>query len=335
MALNGCMGRVLVLGGTGWVGHRIAARAVERGDTVTCLARGESGAAPPGAQLVPADRRLPDAYQGLDGDWDEVIEIAHDQELVESALVALADRARHWTLVSSVSVYARTDEPGADESADLVEVGPEDGERDYAQAKVAAERASAHHLGDRLLVVRPGLIAGPGDPSDRFGYWMARLDRGGPALTPTTHGRRVQVIDVDDLADFVVGAADRAGVGVVNAVGHSHDLADVLAQTARATGFTDPFVAREDDWLLARDVDYWAGPRSLPLWLPPTHTGFADHRNDAYLAAGGTIRPLGQTISRVLADERSRGIARTRRSGLDPAQEWALLHDEGTEARPR
>ena len=332
MALNGPMRRVLVLGGTAWLGRRIAGGAAERGAQVTCLARGQSGAPPEGVRLVSADRTHPDAYDALDGDWDDVIELAYDPGLVGPALVALADRARHWTLLSSISVYARTDEPGADESAELVEATHDDGEHDYARAKVAAERASREQLTDRLLIVRPGLIAGPGDPSDRFGYWMARLDRGGPALIPMPEGRRVQVIDVDDLAGFVIAAAEQQQVGVVNAVGHSHDLAEVLTRTAEATGFDDPFVARDDDWLLAHDVHYWAGPRSLPLWLPPTHTGFTEHRNGAYLAAGGRIRPLEETITRVLADERTRGIDRERCSGLTAAQERALLHDERADA---
>ncbi len=102
----------------------------------------------------------------MHGEWDEVIELSHELDLVEPALDALADAAAHWTLVSTVSVYARNDEPGADETADVVE--PTDLSK-YADAKVAAERSSAARLGSRLLIGRPGLIVGPGDPSDGSG----------------------------------------------------------------------------------------------------------------------------------------------------------------------
>ena len=99
----------------------IARVAISDGAEVVCLARGDSGAAPEGVCFVQADRTMPGAYDQVDGEWDEVIELAYGPELVESALDAFADRARHWTLVSTVSVYRRNDEPGADESAELVE----------------------------------------------------------------------------------------------------------------------------------------------------------------------------------------------------------------------
>ncbi|WP_149204131.1 NAD-dependent epimerase/dehydratase family protein [Actinotalea subterranea] len=316
------MRRVLVLGGTAWLGREIARTAVARGADVVCLARGESGPAPAGARLVKADRADPGAYDALEGDWDEVVELSYDPVLVASALDALADRARHWTLISSVSVYRRNDEPGADEAADVVE--PTD-LTEYAQAKVAAERATTARLGERALVVRPGLIVGPGDPTDRFGYWLARLHRGGRVLTPTTAGRHVQVIDVADLAAWVVDAGEAGRTGVVNAVGESHALGDFLDQTSALIGFTGQLVTADDAWLLDHGVRYWAGPRSLPLWLPSDDAGFARRSNAAYLAAGGAVRPLPETLARVLAYEVAQGVRRTRRSGLTPHEEAELL----------
>ena len=113
--------RVLVLGGTGWLGRTIVDELLAEGADVTCLARGTTGSVPEGARFVEADRALAGAYAQATGDWDEVIELASAPELVAPALDALADRAAHWTLVSTVSVYADNDEPGADESARLVE----------------------------------------------------------------------------------------------------------------------------------------------------------------------------------------------------------------------
>jgi 2'-hydroxyisoflavone reductase len=314
--------RILMLGGTGWLGGEIAARAVAGGAEVVCLARGESGDVPDGAELVRADRRRPDAYDRLSGDWDAVVELAHDPALVGPALDALADRAAHWTLISSVSVYADDATPGADETAEVVE--PEDLDR-YPDAKVAAERATSQRVGDRLLIARPGLIAGPGDPSDRLGYWPARLDRGGRVLTPIAAGRFVQFIDVADLAQWVVDAGAERRTGVVDAVGSVSTMEAFLAAAARAAGFEGALVAASDEELLAHDVRYWAGPRALPLWLPAANSGFAQRDGSAFLAAGGSVRPLDETLALVLADERGRGVARSRRSGLTAAEEADVL----------
>ena len=316
------MRRVLVLGGTGWLGHRIAAAAVAEGAEVVCLARGESGAVPDGARLIAADRREPGAYAGASGEWDEVVEIAYAPELVKPALEALAPRAAHWTLVSTISVYASDDEPGADESAALVE--PTDPSA-YADAKVMAEQASTSHVGDRLLIARAGLIVGPGDGSDRFGYWPARLDRGGAVIVPTQAGRHVQVIDVDDLAEWIELAGRERALGAVNATGDSHSMSVFFETAVKATGFDGDLVTIDDETLLAHGVSYWAGPRSLPLWLPADATGFARRSNAAFRATGGTLRPLEETLARTLADEHARGIDRPRRAGLAAEDEAAIV----------
>lgn len=320
--LTGSMRRVLVLGGTGWLGHEIVRQALDDGADVTCLARGESGPVADGARLVRADRRSLEAYDTVGGQWDEVVELSHDPQLVGPALDAVAPRAGHWTLVSTVSVYSRNDEPDADESAAVVQ--PRD-LSEYADAKIAAERASLEHLGDRLLIARPGLIVGPGDPSDRFGYWPARLSRGGPVLIPTTADRFVQAIDVADLAAWIVREGSDGLTSTVNAVGEVVPMQDFFTAAVAATGHDGELISVGDDELLAHDVRYWAGPRSLPLWLPATDTAFAQRSGSAFVASGGTRRPLGDTLSRVLADELSRGLDRERRSGLTAPEEQEVL----------
>lgn len=328
------MRRVLVLGGTAWLGREIARTAIEGGADVTCVARGTSGSAPSGARFVSLDRSAPRAFDGpsaaaLAGDWDEVIEIAWDPAVTQPSLEALADRAAHWTLVSTVSVYADNTTAGEDESAPLVDPLPADVPATvevYGEAKVAVERSTTARLGDRLLVVRPGLIAGPGDGSGRFGYWPARFARGGGrALVPETADRMIQVIDVGDLADYVVEAASAGVHGAVNAVGDPTPLAEVLALAAEATGFGGELVPRDDEWLLAHDVAPWAGPRSLPLWLPREVEGMMRRSNTRYRDTGGRLRPLRDTVARVLDDERARGIDAERRSGLTPDEERELL----------
>ncbi|MFE7197626.1 NAD-dependent epimerase/dehydratase family protein [Microbacterium oxydans] len=314
---------VLILGGTGWLSGRIARRWLDEGAAVTCLARG-TRPAPEGAALVIADRDAPDAYSDLAlRDWDHVVDISSHAAHVERAVEALGDRTARWTYVSSVSVYSDDATVGADESAPRHPPAVPGDEYEYGAQKAAAEDAVLH-LGERALVVRPGLIVGDGDPSDRFGYWGAAFARAGsePVLLPPLERRRTQVIDVDDLAAFVVTTA---GSGTVNAVGDQHLLADLLDTVRVEAGHTGDTVVAEEDWLVAHAVEHWAGPRSLPLWLPPEMTGFMTRSNAAFHETGGTLRPLVDTIDRVLTDERERGLDRERRAGLTRAQERALL----------
>lgn len=275
-----------------------------------------------GTDRLGADRLADGAYDAVDGPWDEVVELATEPELVGPALGRLARTAAHWTLVSSISVYARHDRPDADESASLVE--PTDPTA-YAHAKVLAERASTAALGDRLLVARAGLIVGAGDQSDRFGYWPARLDRPGPVLVPETGDRPVQTIDVEDLATWLGVVGRTAATGVVDAVGPQSTMADLLARTAAVTGRVPDLVPVPDDVLLAHGVGHWAGPRSLPLWLPRSDLALMQRSGQAFRETGGTVRPVELTIAGVLADERRRGTARPRRAGMTARAEADVL----------
>ena len=327
------MTRVLVLGGTAWLGSRVAAAWLAGGAQVTCLARGTSASSPAGAHLVRADRTEPGAYDAVAGqDWDEVVEVSYDPVLVGGALEALATRAGHWTLVSTVSVYASNDEPGAGENAALL-APSQDGD-DYGGAKVAAEVATRAALGERLLVARAGLIGGPGDGSDRFGYWVARFALArqladGRVLAPRTDRRWAQMVDVDDLAAWLCAAGSAGHSGTLNVTGQSSPLQEVLELAAQVAGYEGKMTFAPDGWLLERGVGYWAGPTSLPLWLPMADTAFAQRDTGALRASltglGIELSPLAATMERTLADERSRGLDRARRSGLERAEELALL----------
>lgn len=317
---------VLILGGTGWLSSRIAERWLQRGAVVTCLARG-GREAPAGARLVVADRGEEGAYGEVGrADWDEIVDVSSHPGHVGDAVAALGGRARHWTYISSFSAYADNDRIGADESAPLAEPATGGDPSDYSRAKSAAE-AGVRSLGDRAAVARPGLIVGPGDPTDRFGYWPARfaLAAAEPVLVPQGEGLSAQVIDVDDLADFVVEAAARRWHGAVNTIGPSMPLRDMLAAARAVSGHTGAVVEAPADWLTGHGVAHWAGPRSLPLWLPAEMPGFAARSGAAYLEAGGRVRRLEDTLERVLADERERGLDRPRRAGLTRAEERELL----------
>jgi 2'-hydroxyisoflavone reductase len=316
------MTEVLVLGGTGWLGGLVARSWVARG--------GRS--APDGARRVVADRDRPGAYDELaDRTWDEVIDVSSDAPQVSGAVEALASRAAHWTYVSTVSVYADDTAPGADESAAVVGPLAVGDVVDYPHHKAAAEAAVRSALGSRAAIVRPGLIVGPGDASDRFGYWVGRfaLAAGGPVLVPDATGLGVSVIDVADLAEFVVRLGALSRVGTVNAVGDGIPLAVVLDAARAAAGHRGEIIEADPDWLLAHDVAYWMGPRSLPLWLPRESAGHWSRSNRLYRELGGGLRPLSETLDGTLADERARGLGRPRRSGLERADELALISQLG------
>ncbi len=313
------MSKVLILGGTGWLSARIARQWCDHGAEVTALGRG-GRPAPEGVELIVGDREDAHVYRRLQRDWDVVVDVSSRARHVDEAVRMLGPRAARCVYVSSVSVYIDSLELGADESAPTHAA---DDHGDYAAQKVAAEQAVSV-LGDRVRIVRPGLITGPGDPSDRFGYWGAAFERAGTGavLVPDATDRWVQVIDVDDLAAFIVRDQGR---GVVDAVGDPHELGEVLEAFRLAAGHTGSVVTADDAWLEAHEVDYWMGERSLPLWLPSDMPGFARRSNAAFRAAGGGLRPLADTIARVQDDERTRGVDRSRLAGLAREDELALL----------
>lgn len=326
------MPRLLILGGTAWLGSTIARQAVSRGWAVTCLARGSAGAPVEGSVLIAADRRAPGAYDAvLDGSWDAVIDVARDSAQVASALDALAPIAGRWIYVSSASVYADHDLPGADESAGRLAPAFDstgDGE-EYGPAKVAGEVLVEQTLPASWVSLRAGLIAGPGDGSDRFGYWVSRFALAGdePVLVPDSPDLITQAIDVRDLAAFALACAESGVVGPVNAVGEQLPLPDVLDRAAEVAGYTGERVAVSQEWLLGQGVEPWAGERSLPVWLPlPDYAGFMT-RSDARARDWGLVRrSVTETLTDTLADERTRGLDRPRRAGLRRADEWALIH---------
>lgn len=324
---------VLVLGGTSWLGGAVATAALRRGHRVTCLARGESGEPPGDVRWVRADRQDETAYDEVaTSDWDVVVDVSWQPGLVRSALRRLGPRTRHWVYVSSASVYADDDTPGSDEQARLHPAHAGEGPvgwDSYGPAKVACEQAVLEAQGrEHALLARAGLIGGYGDRSDRLGYWPARLaaaDDLDPVLLPP-RSSPCQVIDVEDLADWLVRAGEDRVAGAFNAVGDVTTVGAVVDECVSATGTTPRFVEATDEQLLDLEVAPWSGPESLPLWLPlPDYAGFMTRRNERALAAGLVLRPLSETIRTTAVWERECGLGRERQAGLSRERERDLL----------
>jgi 2'-hydroxyisoflavone reductase len=324
--------RILILGGTAFLSSEIARQAVSAGHTVTCLARGSATEPPDGSEWVQADRSCgANSYAEAAGDWDAVIDVAREPVQATEALDALARRTAHWTFVSSCSVYAEHSTPGAAEDAALLAplpAGTESTPENYGESKSAIEQATLSAAGDRAHLCRAGLIGGPGDGTDRYGYWPARFARDdGPAVVPAIAGHATQVIDVRDLAAWVLDAAQRGVTGPLNAVGEQVPFGEYINASRNVAGHRGGVLNTPEDWLLERGINYWAGPDSLPLWLGPGHEGFCSRSNEAGRAAGLAIRPWQETLADTLEDERRRGLDRDRKAGLTPATEARLAEE--------
>jgi 2'-hydroxyisoflavone reductase len=324
--------RLLVLGGTVFLSKHVAAEAVARGHEVTCAARGTSGSVPAGATFVTVDRDGPDGLAPLAGaEFDSVVDVAAiSYPWVADALAVLGATAKHWTFVSTISVYADDETQGQRPGAAVLEPLREGATRvgaaeKYGAIKVASEDAVREALGERAFVVRPGLITGPDDGSDRFGYWPGRFSRGGRAIVPDAPDHPVQHIDVRDLATWIVDAAEQGLTGTYDAIGPVSRLGETLREIAELVGGDVELVPVAPEALEAAGVGFWAGPKSLPLWVPPAWWGLPSHDPEPSLAAGMRIRPLAETVAAALATERALGIDRERKSGLSAAEEAEVL----------
>lgn len=295
--------RILVFGGTAFLSEQVVATAVARGHEVISVSRGVSGTPPEEAISIRFDRSQQDAAALRDrlGRVDVVIDVARQPPWVRSAVAAFPDA--HWVFVSTISVYDDP-QPGDDATAPLLEPLDEDADlgespEAYGPLKVACERLVK--AGARSAeVIRPGLLVGPGDRSGRFGYWVRRLARGGRVLTSRGNAP-TQVLDVRDLARWLVEAAERRSTGYCDAVGpvltHDRLFEEILAALAEqgAAAARIEWVEADDESLLAHDVRPWMGPRSLPLWIPGDAAAALVRDAEPGRRAGLHTRPIAET----------------------------------------
>jgi len=298
--------RLLVLGGTAFLGHTVARQALDAGHEVTCAARGVSGEPPAGAELVRVDRDVDDGLVPLAGrTFDAMVDVSSRPGQVRRAVAALAGRVGHVTYVSTGSVYADTSTPGQRASrAPVVDPAPPelddpsaDGFAAYGPCKVAAEQAVLDGFGtDRTFICRAGLIIGPGDRSGRFTYWVARLARGGEVLAPGEPTECVQYVDVRDLAVWIVQAPASGLTGVYDGIGAPVPREHFLTHVAAGVGAPVAFTWVDQQFLLDQGIAPWMGERSLPMWLPvPRYAGFLSRDVSASLAAGLSTRDVAHT----------------------------------------
>lgn len=321
--------RMLILGGTIFLGRALTDAALARGHDVTHLHRGRSAPPDPRVATLNADRAAPQFPPAAAARaWDAVVDTSgYLPQVVARSASALRASAR-YAFVSSISVYAGPgfgeDAPVRDAPAPLPEAWtPET----YGGLKAACESVVRTAFADRALVVRPGLIAGPHDPTDRFTWWPERVARGGRVAAPGRPGRCVQFIDVRDLAAWVVGALERGVRGTYNATGPARplEMGALLDACRSATGSDVRFTWMDEDFLARQGVRPWS---EMPLWVPesdPEASGFMDVPIARAVAAGLTFRPIAQTIADTLAWSRTRSPEHAWKAGIAAERERALL----------
>jgi 2'-hydroxyisoflavone reductase len=322
--------RLLILGGTVFLGRALTDAAVAREHAVTHLNRGRSAARDIRVESLQADRT--GALEILQGrKWDAVIDTSgYLPQVVSISVHALRDSVRRYLFVSSISVYESFAQPGQDERAPVSPPPnplPDAMTWDhYGALKAACEATVRGTFAERALVVRPGLIVGPYDGTDRFTYWPHRVALGGRVAAPARASFPVQFIDVRDLAQWMVALLERDVGGVFNATSPpgTITLGDVLAASREASASDAMFEWLDEAFLEAQGVKPWS---DMPLYVPQTGDmkGFASVSVERALAQGLRFRTLADTVSATLDWSRTRPSDHTWKAGLTPDRERALL----------
>lgn len=323
--------RVLILGGTKFLGRHLAEAALAQGHDVTLFNRGsQSAGLYPEAEHLRGDR---------DGDqsalagrsWDVAFDTSgYTPRVVRASAELLAGAVEHYTFVSSISVYANwPSAPTIDESAPVgtladPTVEEVNGET-YGPLKALCEQVVQETLPGRALIVRPGLIVGPYDPTDRFSYWPHRVARGGETLAPGRPERPVQVIDARDLAEWMLRMAAERATGVYNATGPAYllPMAEVLDVSRQVSGSDASFTWIPDAFLEKQQLGEWI---ELPLWIPEREgPGVGDVNCSRAISAGLTFRPLAETVRATLDWLATRPGDYVWKAGLAPEREAEAL----------
>lgn len=329
--------RLLILGGTIFLGRHIVATAIARGDDVTIFNRGQHN-----PEIFPDVEKL---HGNRDGElaalqgrkWDAVIDTCgYVPRIVRASAELLADSVEHYTFISSLSVYKDFSQPYADESAVLGTVEDPTIEEvtgeTYGPLKALCEQAAEAAMPGRVLNVRAGLIVGPHDQSDRFTYWPHRMAKGGEVLAPDGPSEGAQFIDVRDLAEWILRMVDARKAGDYNATGKPDavTMGDVLEASKQVSGSDARITWASEEFLLENKVEPWS---QMPLWVSGEDAvAFNTTDCSKAVAAGLTFRPLVDTVRDTLEWSRTRPADHTWKAGISAQREAELLglwHAEG------
>lgn len=321
--------KILILGGTRFLGKTIVESALARGHQVTLFNRGSRPELFPQLEQLTGDRdgNL-DALKGRQ--WDAVIDTSgYVPRIVRQSVEQLKDCVQHYTFISTIDVY---DEgvPGVfsethptkrleDESVEDIQVA-------YGPMKARCEEIVQHYMPDQALIVRCGLIAGPGDHTDRFTYWPHRIAKGGEVLAPGNPQAGIQFIDVRDVSEWIIRKVEEKHSGVYTATGPAERLTvgELLRNCNDVLGSKASFTWVSDSFLMQHNVGSWI---ELPLWIPAEQNlqAFMEVDVTKIKEAGLRYRPLEETIKETLSWDHSRSIDYERKAGLDPNKEAELL----------
>jgi len=325
--------RILILGGTGFIGPYQVKYALDRGHKVTLFNRGKTNADlfPDVPRLI-GDRNLPDGHKALEsGEWDVVIDNpTANPKWVRDAGKALKGRTKHYIFVSTISVFSDNSKP-VDENGPLntpIDIDAPYDAGKYGSNKVRSEMEAKTQFGNNVTIVRPGLIVGPGDLTDRFSYWPVRIDKGGEILAPGTPDDPAQYVDALDLSQWIVRLAESKTFGTFNATGPKTPttISEMLYGIKSVTTSDARFTWVPAEFLGEQKVRAWT---EMPVWVPPTGAtaGFMRVNCAKAYAAGLTFRPLADTAKDTLTWYHSRPAAEQEkaRAGLAPEKEVTVL----------
>jgi 2'-hydroxyisoflavone reductase len=325
--------RILILGGTGFIGPAQVRYAVARGHKVTLFNRGKThpGLFPDVEQLLGDRNGKLDALKGRE--WDAVIDNpATLPRWVRDSAQLLKNSAKQYLFISTLSVYADNSKPNMDETAPVATLPDPTTEKvtaeTYGALKALAEKEAEKAFPGRTTILRPTLIVGPGDPTDRFTYWPVRIDRGGEVLAPGDQNDPVQFIDARDLGEWCIRMVEQGDTGVYNAVGPKAPLsiAEMLYGIRAITSADVKFTWVDADFLAKKNVQPWS---DMPVWVPGQgdSAGFSRVNHDRAIAKGLTCRPLAETAKDTLEDYKKRSSKPPGKlnAGLAPEREAEVL----------
>lgn len=320
--------KILIIGGTRFLGRHLVNSARARGHEVTLFNRGKTN---PGLfrnlETISGDREK-DLDQ-LTGQWDAVIDTCgYFPRIVKMSAEALKDRVENYVFISSISVYADFRKTGINESYPVGKIEDETMEEvtgeSYGPLKALCEKAAQDIFGVRSLIIRPGLIVGPHDPTDRFTYWPVRIARGGDVLAPESPNALTQIIDVRDLSDFIIHLIEQNVSGVFNATGESLSLGTLFETCKQVSKSDADFKWASVEFLNQNHVMPWS---DMPTWIPDTDEdkGFARVDISKAMHAGLSISPLKETVKATLAWALERPLDHEWKAGLIEVREKELL----------